>query len=529
MNSRTFDGNPGAAGLPRRKVLAGGAALGASLAAGLMLPGGSARAQDVQPKKGGHLRLGIDGGASTDTLDPALATGSTMFVISHSWGDTLIESHPATGAALPSLATEWTSSADAREWTLTLRNDVRFHDGSPMTVADAVATLRRHTDKNSQSGAFGLLRGVTGIEDRGGKLVITLSEGNADLPLILTDYHLMIQPGGGVDNPTAAIGTGPYKLKDFQAGVRALLERNQDDWRDDRGHVDSAEILVMNDGTARVAALSSGQVDFITTVDPKTVGLIKRAPTIDVINTPGKGFYSFLMFCDTAPFDNNDLRMALKLAVDREAILKQVLQGYGTLGNDFPVNAAYPLFPQGIEQRVYDPEEAASFYKKSGHSGPIVLRTSDAAFPGAVDAAVLFKEQAAKAGIELAVQREPADGYWSNVWNVQPFCASYWGGRPTQDARYSTNFITNSEWNDTRFKRPDFDNLVIQARTELDEAKRAELYRQCAMIVRDEGGAIIPVFNDYVNAKTKKVQGWVDDIGNDMSNGKVISRVWLEG
>jgi peptide/nickel transport system substrate-binding protein len=158
----------------------------------------------------------------------------------------------------------------------------------------------------------------------------------------------------------------------------------------------------------------------------------------------------------------------------------------------------------------------------------VLLRTSEAAFPGAVDAASLFQQSAKKAGIPIEVSREPSDGYWTEVWNVKPFCASYWGGRPTQDSRYSTSYVSDAEWNDTRFKRPDFDKLVYQARAELDNDKRRALYRKIALIVRNEGGLILPVFNDYVNAASVQMKGFVDDIGNDISNGKIASRVWLE-
>lgn len=515
-------------GLSRRGFLGGAAALGAmSVTAGGLLVPATAHAAD-EPKRGGHLKLGLKGGATSDTLDPATYSASVLFVVGRLWGDTLIESDPKTGAALPSIATAWEPSADASVWTFKLRNDVAFHDGTKMTPADIVATLKRHADANSKSGALGLLSSIKSIEEKAGDLVLTLTEGNADLPLVLSDYHLIIQPKGGVDNPAAAIGTGPYKLAKFEPGVRATFEKNPNDWRSDRGYVESVEIIVMNDTTARVAALSSGQVHFVNNIDPKTVPLLKRAPKVEIVRNAGKGFYAFLMHCDTAPFDNNDLRLALKYAIDRQAILDKVLGGYGTLGNDYPVNGNYALAPDDIEQRAYDPDKAAFHFKKSGVDRPVLLRTSDAAFAGAVDAAILFQESAKKAGIQIEVKREPEDGYWTNVWNAQPFCATYWGGRPTQDSRYSTSYLSTAEWNDTRFKRPDFDKLLLQARSELDETKRKAIYRTMALMVRDEGGLILPVFNDYVMAQSKSVKGYVDDIGNDLSNGYIGSRVWLD-
>ncbi len=282
-------------------------------------------ARGQEAKRGGHLKLGLKGGATSDALDPATYSASVLFVIGRLWGDTLVESDPKTGAPLPSLATSWTPSTDASIWTFKIRNDVRFHDGSKMTVADIVATLKRHADKNSQSGALGLMASIASIEEKAGDLVLTLSEGNADLPLLLTDYHLIIQPKGGVENPAAAVGTGPYILKSFEPGVRATFEKNPKDWRSDRGFVDSVEILVINDNTARVAALASGQVHFVNSIDPKTVPMLQRAPTVSIIRNAGKGFYCFLMHCDTAPFDNSDLRLALKYAIDRQSILDKVL------------------------------------------------------------------------------------------------------------------------------------------------------------------------------------------------------------
>lgn len=526
MSNDKFLSSLSRAALSRREFMGRAMAAGLTLTAASSLYATSASAQE--PKRGGNLKLGLEGGSATDSKDPAKFLSQFMFCIGRCWGDMLVESDPLTGTAVPALAESWEPSADAATWTFTIRKGVQFHDGKELTIDDVVATLKRHTDEKSESGALGVMKSIKEIKKDGDKLVLVLTEGNADLPLLLTDYHLVIQPNGGYDDPLASIGTGPYKLTSFEAGVRATLERNQNDWRSDRGYVDTIEIIGMNDATARIAALASGQVHFINRVDPKTVDMLKRAPSVEILSTSGRGHYVFIMHCNTAPFDNNDLRLALKYAMDREAMVETVLGGYGKVGNDFPINSTYALFPEGIEQRTYDPDKAAFHYKKSGHSGPVLLRTSEVAFPGAVDAAVLYQGSAQKAGIEIEVKREPGDGYWSNVWNVQPFSTSYWGGRPTQDQMYSTAYLSTADWNDTRFLRPDFDKILLQARAELDEGKRKEMYREMAMMVRDEGGLILPMFNDFVNAAQKSVKGYVHDIGNDMSNGYVATRVWLE-
>lgn len=511
--------------LGRREFLGRATAFGLTLPAATTLLSASLMAQT--PQRGGHLKCGLQGGASTDVLDPAKCTSQVCFMVGRNWGDTLVESHPTTGEPVPALAESWSASPDAKVWTFKIRKGVQFHNGKELTVDDVVATLKRHSDENSQSGALGIMNSISEVKADGGDLVVSLPEGNADLPLLLSDYHLVIQPNGGVDDPNAGIGTGPYKVASFEPGVRATFERNTNDWRSDRGYVDSIEIVVINDATARTAALSSGQVHFVNRIDPKTVDLLKRSPNIAIENTSGRGHYVFIMHCNTEPFSNNDLRLALKYAMDREKMVETILRGFGKVGNDFPINETYALFPDDIEQRSYDPDKAAFHFKKSGHSGPVLLRTSDVAFPGAIDAAVLYQESCRKAGIEIEIKREPGDGYWSNVWNVQPFSTSYWGGRPTQDQMYTTAYYSKADWNDTRFFRPDFDKLLLEARAELDQAKRKAMYREMALMVRDEGGLILPMFNDFINAMTKNVRGYVHDIGNDMSNGFAATRVWL--
>ena len=510
----------------RRDFLGRAAALGVTATFANTLLAGAARAQ--APQKGGDLRMGLTGGESTNSLDPAKWLTQVPQNFGSTWGELLVLQSPEDGSPQPVLAESWEASDDAKEWRFKVRKGITFHNGKDLTPEDVAQTYRRHSDEKTESAALGVLRGLGEIAVDGDNVVFKLEHGNADLPLLLTDYHLVIQPNGGYDKPDEGVGTGPYKVEVNEPGVRHVSTKYDGYWRDDVGHVGSIEVIVMNDATARMAALQSGQVHIINRVEPRTVALLARAPGVHIESTPSKGHYVFIMHCNTAPFDNHDLRMSLKYAIDREQMVNQILMGHASIGNDFPINESYALFPSGLEQRAYDPDKAKHHFQKSGHSGPILLRTADVAFPGAVDAAQLFQQQAAQAGIEIQVQREPGDGYWTEVWNKQPFCASYWGGRPTQDSMYSTAYTSGADWNDTRFFDEGFDKIILEARAELDQDKRAQLYRDAATKVRDDGGLILPMFNDFLDARREEVQGWVRDPNHETSNLRAATRVWLQ-
>ncbi len=511
--------------LDRRHFMQKSVAVGALAAFGTSVFAGNAIAET--PKKGGKLVIGVTGSA-TDRLDPATWAGHASPTFGKSWGETLVEPHPVDKSAVAVLAVSWESDDEAKVWVFTLRQGVTFHNGQPMTSDDVVKTLKRHADEKSQSAALGVLRDIESIEADGPeRVIVTLKGGNVDLPLLLSDYHLIIQPGGGLDNPDAGIGTGPYKVVKADPGVQYLAEKVPGHWRTDVGHVDAIELLIINDSTARLSALRSKRVHMINQVDPKTARLVDGMKGLSVQNAQGGGHYVFAMQTDVPPFDNNDLRMALKHAIDRQELVDRILQGYGSVGNDYPINSSYPLAPDAIEQRTFDPDLARSYYEKSGHSGPIVLRVSDVAFAGAVDAAVLFQASAAKAGITIEVKREPSDGYWSDVWAKTPFFASYWSTRPVQDHIYSTAYMAGVDWNETNWESSEFDQMVVEARTELDESKRKQMFHDIALMVRDEGGVILPMFNDYIDAITDDVQGYQKDSSGAFSNYFAPIRCWL--
>ena len=510
----------------RRTFLLGSTALGiATIAISLM---SSDPALAATPKKGGHFVIGLNNGSSTNTLDPALSVGGAESYLMTMFGERLVRVAPD-GSLIPVLAESWDASDDAKEWHFKIRSGIKFHDGKELTAEDVLKTMQRHSNEDSKSGALGIMRGIESMSVEGNTFNIVMSTPNADLPYLLSDYHLVIQANGGMDNSADGIGTGPYVVKSTDAGVRYELEKFADYWNDKEGHYDTIEAIIINDATARGAALQSGQVHAINKVPPRTAKLINRNPDIEITTTSGRGHYVFIMHTNTAPFDNKDLRLALKYAINREEMVDKILRGYGSVGNDIPINEAYPLFDDGLAQREFSIEKAREHYKKSGHDGtPIVLRVSDAAFAGAIDAAQLFQQSAQAAGIPLEIKREPDDGYWSEVWNKQPFSASFWSGRPVQDQMYSVAYLSSAEWNDTRFNNVQFDEYLLAARAELDQDKRKAIYKKMGEILWEEGGLINPMFNQFIDGYSIKVRGVVPNPVGDLMDGMAANLTWFD-
>jgi peptide/nickel transport system substrate-binding protein len=521
MTNRHYLDLLGTTEISRRSLLvgAGGAALSVALTSKL------ARAADDKPIAGGHLAVGLAGGSSSDSLDPTFAAAQVAGTMIKQLGDHLIYAAPNGRDLEPMLAESWEHSDDLKKWNFKIRSGVTFHNGKSMTAKDVFFSLNRHRGPDTKSAAAAGLADIADIKVEGDhEITITLNEPNIDFPFNLTDYHIVVQPDGDPGN--SGIGTGAYMLDTVDLGNRYITKKFKDYWRPDVGFVDSIETIVINDATARISSLLNGQVHLINRIEPKVVDLMKGRTSVKIVPTKGRGHYSFAMRCDAAPFDNADLRMALKLAIDRDALVEKIMRGYGAPANDTPINDTYPL-ASDFPQRKYDPEEAGRLYKKSGHSGSIQLHTSEVAFAGAVDAAALYKEQAAKAGITIDVVREPGDGYWSEVWNKKPFCATYWDGRSTQEQALALAYKSDAPWNDTAWKRPEFDKLLAEARSISDAVIRTEKYKQANALLRDDGGAIIPMFAQYLDGVSNKLKGFAPDVNNELMNGRYHERVWL--
>jgi peptide/nickel transport system substrate-binding protein len=229
-----------------------------------------------------------------------------------------------------------------------------------------------------------------------------------------------------------------------------------------------------------------------------------------------------------APFDNNDVRMALKLAIDREDFLKRICHGYGNLGNDHSLCPAYRYYAD-LPQRVYDPDKARWHMKKSGIGDyTFTIHAAELPFTGAIDGSQLYSEYAAKAGIKIKTVREPSDGFWTDVWRKKPFITSRWSGRPTEDTMLTLAYGSGSTWNESYLNNPRLDELLKAARTEFDTAKRHQIYTECQQIIRDEGGTVVPVFADFVDVASKRVKFGERASDWPLDGDRCAERWWFE-
>jgi peptide/nickel transport system substrate-binding protein len=309
-----------------------------------------------------------------------------------------------------------------------------------------------------------------------------------------------------------------------------VLKRNPNYWKEDRAHFDDVELIGINDIAARMNAIVAGEVDAISRADLKSLPLLqKRIDEIAIEEVTGTQHYTMPMFTDTPPFNDNNVRLALKHAIDRKALVRTVLFGHGVPGNDNPITPANRYYAADIPVREYDPDKAKHYLKQAGHDTlQVNLSAADAAFLGALDTAILFKEQAAKAGIDVNVVREPDDGYWTDVWLKKPFVMCFWGGRPTEDWMFSQVYAKDAPWNDTHWKNERFNQLLAEARPELDENKRRALYHEMQLILRDEGGVIVPMYANYVFARSTKVaRGKAIAANWELDGWKCIERWWF--
>jgi peptide/nickel transport system substrate-binding protein len=455
------------------------------------------------PGRGGVVRVGALGGAGDD-LDLRTSGGYADYLtILNVWDSLAVLK--GDGIEL-SLAEEIESNPEATAWTVRLRQDVTFHDGKPLVAADVVYSLRLLSGPTSNFAALAAdvdLRGLRAVDRR--TVEIPVRRPRADLLEGVLGLMSVVYPDGLTDFSRGA-GTGPFRLVDYRQGEGARLEANPDHWAGPP-LLDGVEVRVIAEPSARLDALRGGEIDYALGITPAGAASVEGDGSVSV-RRGGPANSNAYMFCcnrGLAPFDDPDVRRALRLAVDRQALVDVVLHGQGTVGNDV-VGLGLPGYADDLAQHEPDLDEARSLFRRAGVDR-LTIRAADIG-PGLVDAADLLVQQVADAGVDLTVEQAPADSYFADMGVVMatPFQAFYFVNRPPA-SHIPTALGRHAGFNITGHRDPAFDALVDDMQATVNADTRADKLAELQRMLHEDSGEVVWGFAEQLDATVPGLDG----------------------
>jgi peptide/nickel transport system substrate-binding protein len=514
-------------GASRRDMLSllGGLGIASGFGGGLIGSATSAWAQTA--KKGGRIKVAGFSSSTADTLDPAKQSLSTDYVRCSMFYSGLTE---LDATLTPQLAlAESITSDKATVWTIKLRKGVQFHDGKELNAEDVVYSLSRHSNPATGSKAKALADQMKEIKATGThEVTVTLASANADFPVVLGTYHFMIIKAGTTDF-TTAIGTGPYKCKEFTPGVRSISVRNENYWKKGGGpYLDEIEFFGIPDAGARVNALLSGDVDLIGSINPNAAKQVLAAKGLEIMETKSGNYTDLVMRMDSDPGKNADFVLGMKYLFNRELLKRSIFQGYAEVANDHPIPPLNRYHASGIPQRPFDPDKAKFHLSKAGVLDTTIPLVTSPAASSSVEMGLVLQQAAQKIGLKIDLKQVPADGYWSNYWMKVPVGFGNINPRPTADILFSLFFKSDAAWNESAWKNEKFDQHLVAARGETDEAKRKQMYSDMQLMIHESSGIGVPVFINNLDAHTTKLKGLQPRGTGGMMGYAFAEHVWLD-
>jgi peptide/nickel transport system substrate-binding protein len=512
-------------GATRRQAMAWLANAGIGLAAAGALVTQASHALAQTPKRGGQIRVAGYSSSTADTVDPAKQTLSTDYARCNMFynGLTTLDGNLTPQPALA----ESFETTDATNWTFKIRKGVQFHDGKELTSADVVYSLQRNKDPAIGSIAKTLAAQMEDIKATGpNEVQIRLSAPNADLPVVLGTFHFKIIKEG-TTSFTTAVGTGPYKCKEFSPGVHSVAVRNENYWKSGKPYIDQIEFFGIADEAARINALLSGDIQFAGGISPRLTRQVKDASGFEVFETRSGAYTDLIVRLDTPPTNNADFVMAMKYLMDREQMRTAIYQGYAVVANDQPIDPTNRFYDPSLPQRPFDLDKAKYHFGKSGIGATAIDLIASPAANASPEMAVLMQDAGRKIGLNLNIKRVPADGYWANYWLKSAVCFGNINPRPSADILMTLFFKSDAPWNESRWKNAKFDQLLSAARAEPDQAKRKQMYAEMQAMIRDDAGIGIPLFISLLDAHVSALKGLAPIPTGGMMGYDFAENIWM--
>jgi peptide/nickel transport system substrate-binding protein len=446
--------------------------------------------------------------AEPKSLDPAADTAVNDFRILMNVYDGLVRYKDGTLQPEPALATDWTISDDGTVYTFNLREDVKFHDGSPFNADAVVFNFERMLDENHpyhDTGPFPLSFFFSAVDTVTAKddytVEFKLKEPYAPfLSNLAYPTGLIVSPEAvkqyGKDFGRHPSGTGPFKFEEWESNTRVVVSRNDDYWEG----APSLEAVVyrpITDANTRVAEMLSGGIDLMVEVPPDSLGQFADDPNFQVFEQAGPHLWFLILNAKEGPFADKRVRQAVNYAIDKKSLVENVLQGTAEVAAGPTPPAFAWAYDDKLQPYPYDPEKAKELLKEAGAEGAKLTFYVTEGGSGMLDPVAMgtaIQADLAKVGLDVSIETFEWNTFLSKVnpglegkadmaemaWmtndpDTLPYLALRTGAWPDKGG-FNSGYYSN----------PKVDELLEKARTSTDQAERAKLYKQMQEIVYDD-------------------------------------------
>ncbi len=421
------------------------------------------------------------------------------------------------------LATDWTPNDDGSVWTFTLREGVKWQDGSDFTSADVAATMDRLVASNNAAIAGVFEAGAVDSSDPL-KAVFTLTASNGNLPYLVSVFNaqsvitpVSYEAGSTLDGMPN--GTGPWKLDSYDPSTGAIFSRSDSYWGE-APLLDTINIQVFADiGGTGVTAMQGGSVDAIQQFSVVGGEGLLGSGDFTVLAPPSAAHREIWMKTDTGQFSDPRVRQALALTFNRQAMVDQLFTGRAIVGNDHVFADFLPFFDAAaVPQRERDIEMAKQLLSDAGFEGGISAQLNCGDLQEIPDLANIIVADAAEAGFNLTVNVESQDTFYGNQWcpaePADPPCSGAaelgivdYGHRPVPDTFLNAALKSGGVWNSSQYFNPEFDSTFEDYQRAVTIEDQTAAATSLATILNDEVPIGMAYFYDYLSGHSTAVTG----------------------
>jgi peptide/nickel transport system substrate-binding protein len=462
-------------------------------------------------------------------LDPAQVTDLNSNRVGRRVVETLVAFADESTQIVPGLAESWTISKDGLNYTFKLRKGIAFHDGTPFNAAAVKFSIERQINPEHPASKlgkypfaayfFGNVKAVEVMDDATVRFI--LKEARASFLAVLTaGAASIVSPTAamkaGLDYAVAPVGTGPFKFVQWDRGQRVVLEKNPTYWRFPV-KVDRVIFRSVTEDQARLTELLTGALDLIVGTPPDFVAQLENHPKVTLQRQVGAHVWYLGFNNSKKPFDDKRVRQALNYAVDKEAIVRDVLKGTGAVSKG-PVLPGTWGDEGGIKPFPYDPERAKKLLAEaglaSGFSTTLWVPESGSGMQSPVAMSTIIQSNLKAVGVNVTLQTMEWGTFLAKLRTKEQdmFALSWMAGSEDPDL-VMYPLLHSSQWtpvgpNRAMYKNPRFDEVLTQARLTTDQPKRAQLYREAQRLLHDDPPWIFIDHEVQTAAFAKRVQGF---------------------